>query len=173
MFRIVFIGVNALLIISVALASRRTSILANGLEREGDRSPAGETKPSGAVEFKLVAIGNGVTNDGIPAATNEFVASDGKNVMEYAVRFPSTLRATQELQHWIGAHGSKVLERGPNLDKHGNKVGERILLLSDSSERGKTLAVLVRTYGVLYRDVRSESLQDVLAFERQKVDENE
>jgi len=168
---IVFAGVSVLIIIAVGAALRPRPILADGGGRVGNRSPARQTKTNGAVEFKLVAVGNGVTDDGIQAASNTFVASDGKNVVEYAVRFPSTLRAAQELQHWIGAHGSKVLDRGPNLDEHGNKVGERVLLVTDSSGRGKTLAVLVRTYGVLYRDVESESLQDVLAFERQKVDQ--
>jgi hypothetical protein len=167
--RIAFVGLETLLISSVLLA-RPISNYIKGCAIERSPVSSMQTKPSVSVEFKLLALGDGTTDDGVGVATKTFVASDHKKLVEYYIDFPGPLRAAQQVQIDVAAPGSKVLEREANLDKHGNKIGERVLLQSDSSVPGETIVILVKTTGEVYRQLRSDSLQDVLAFERQETD---
>jgi hypothetical protein len=128
-------------------------------------APHAQSKASGAIDFKLSVMANGTTDDGVDVVLKTFDASDGKKLTESYIDFPSPARAARQLQLEVTLPGLKVLKREPNLDKHGNRIGERVLLQSDSAVPGQTILVLVKTAGEQYTELQSESLQDVLAFE--------
>ncbi len=59
------------------------------------------------------------------------------------------------------------MRKGPESNKDGQRVGERILVLCKEKTQDETQAVLAWTSGSTYQEIRSASVDDVLAFEKQ------
>jgi hypothetical protein len=125
------------------------------------------TKANGAVEpkFEVILEGDGRTPDGIPTYFTSFRAPDGLIVYKTFIEFPSAGRSTKALEGLVKT-SLKLVCHSTEVDEKGHQIGRRVLVLFASEEASKPpAAILAWTEGVKYYEVRSNSMDDLLAFE--------
>ncbi|HKV23224.1 MAG TPA: hypothetical protein VJN93_01410 [Candidatus Acidoferrum sp.] len=117
------------------------------------------------VRFTLVLIGNGVTADFTAKYFKKYKDSDGNILYETWIDFHTETRAADELRGL--ARGSlKIICKESVLDNTGKLIGARILVVRSSSKSKNDEAVLAWTAGSKYQELRSNSLEAVIAFEQ-------
>jgi hypothetical protein len=117
------------------------------------------------VKFEVILQGDGRTEDGIPTYFTSFRCSDGFIVYKTLIDFPSEVRSTKTLEILL-KNSLKLLRSTPETDKDGHTVGKRVLILISSKLPDKPTAVVAWTDGRTYIEARSDSLNDLLAFEK-------
>jgi hypothetical protein len=115
--------------------------------------------------FKLLTMGNGRTRDGVPTYFSNYESSGGNKLYKILIEFQSTERCNEQLNALIKA-SVKLIERGPRKDRDGHTVGERIVVLLPTKLPDERLAAIAWTNGKKYTDIRSNSLEDLQAFEK-------
>jgi hypothetical protein len=129
--------------------------------QNGDRPNA-----SKEVKFTLVLMGDGLTPDRIRTYFKKFKGSDGKILYEIWIDFGTAERAAKEIEELL-KESIKTIRRKPEAGGNGQQVGERVLLLRPDPKNEDRKVVLAWTTGTIYREISSDSLEDVLAFEKQ------
>jgi hypothetical protein len=153
------------LISAVALTFPVSSPTACRLEAASAQHQPNAANAATEPKFTLILVGNGLTPDGIPTDFKKFKSSDGNILSEMWIDFGAAARAAKE-QHTLTKQSVKTIREKPELDSQGNKVGNRILVLRRQPRNHKIEAVLAWTTGTRYQEIRSNSLEDVLAFEQ-------
>jgi hypothetical protein len=118
------------------------------------------------IKFTKIVIGDGLTSDHIRIYYTKYKDTEGTILYEVWVDFRMPERAAKELQQ-IVSDSARVVRREPELDAMGGTVGERILVQRADSKKENRGIVLAWTVGSVYREISSNSLDDVLAFEKQ------
>jgi hypothetical protein len=140
-----------------------------GQDRKDDSAQA-QVPQSKDITFKLEIMSDGKTENGLWTHTDQYVASDGKKVYVFFMKCDSpasTLAATQEGTK----SATRILERTQRVNKDGSRVGERILAdfpakVFSLKDAGETVPSLIWTNGLVYRQISSGSLENVLAMEK-------
>jgi hypothetical protein len=100
-------------------------------------------------------------------------APDGKKVFTHSWNLVSRTFASQYLSEKL--LNAQIVKREPRTDDKGETIGERIVALlfvpTEPHKRGPTdphkmVPTLIRTDGTRYSEIASESMDDVLAFEK-------
>ncbi len=125
----------------------------------------GENHGSKQLKFEVIVQGDGRTDDGIPTYFTSFRSSNGSIVYETFIDFPSAARSAGALERLLKS-SVKVLRSTPKTDKEGHEVGKLVVVLVPSTLPAKPTAVLAWTEGAHYADVRCDSLDDLLQFEK-------
>jgi hypothetical protein len=132
---------------------------------ESGQAENSSAPPVKKITFKLQRMSDGVRADGRWFHTHTYLSSDGQKVSFTYITFDSDAAAAGEIDRVI--HGaSKVLERGLRKNEEGKTIGERVVALFVTKDPPKAIAKLIRTNDQFYCEVDSESLQEVLEFER-------
>jgi len=82
--------------------------------------------PPAEVEFKLLVMSNGVTDDGVITSTLKLATSDGQTVYKTTIPFGNPERAAEEFRKVL-KNSDKVIRKSSETDKEGRVLGERIL----------------------------------------------
>ena len=107
----------------------------------------------------------------IRGSSQEYEGSDGIWLSYTGLSYASATQAKRELKSKL-KNALSVIEREPNLDEKGRKVGERIVAIfpfynSDKpSVLDETIAAVVRTNRKSISYVESSSMEHVLEFEK-------
>lgn len=127
-----------------------------------------ETAPGKASEitFKSVQMGDGFTSDGSRMYYTKYQSSDGKVLYETWIYFDSTSKAAKKIQDLL-TRPVRNLRESPEINKNGQEVGKRVVVLRQEGAESGTEAILAWTNGPRYQELRSSSLEVVLAFEKQ------
>ncbi len=118
------------------------------------------------IRFKTKLMGDGLTADGSRTYFTKYESSSGKTLYESWIYFASPSQAAKKMRDLL-ENPVKALRQNPEIDNNGREVGERILVLRRDEAQEGTQAILAWTEGTKYQEVRSGSLEDVLAFEKQ------
>lgn len=121
--------------------------------------------PQTAKAFNLTSMQTGMTKDGAAFTREIFEARDGEKVYSTKTHFESSDRSVKEFDEKL-KNSKKVIERGNALDKAGHTIGKRAVVLVDVGD-GKIAALIIRTMGEYFAEIRSHSQQDALEFEKQ------
>jgi hypothetical protein len=88
-----------------------------------------------------------------------YVASDGVSISLSNEEFPSDKLAAKELQKKLES-ANEIIERRPELDSSGRKMGERVVAMFGNR------VVVFRLWGNFLRSTESSSLKHILEFEK-------
>ena len=102
-----------------------------------------------------------------------FSASNGEKAVSRYANLISPRFAAEYLRNAL--KGAEIIERGPNLDKDGQKIGERFVALindrrvarSAGPQKRKMVAAVIRTSGTRYWErTASNSMETAIAFDK-------
>lgn len=127
-----------------------------------DKSP----DKSDEIRFRIIVMGNGLTEDGTHTDYSNYESSSGKRLYETWIHFTSSSKAEKKIQELL-IHAVKRLRESSEFDKNGLQVGKCVLVLRPVGAKEETEAILAWNNGSRYQEFRSSSLEDVLAFEKQ------
>lgn len=103
--------------------------------------------------------------------SHDYEASDGVPLFQSGLSYSSPAGANRELRKKLmGA--LRIIERGPNLDENGKKVGERVVAIfpffntDGSSSSNKTTASILWTNKNNFGYIESSTIEHVLEFEK-------
>jgi hypothetical protein len=125
---------------------------------------AGSTTPNQELSFRLTMIFDGRTDDGERYANNFFKASDCASLSEVVIFFNSIDRAQKELVS-ERAKASAVVEQTAVTNNEGGKIGDRVVLRFDDTERRKPHIQVMWTSDKDFHSIAGPSLEHVLQFE--------
>jgi len=109
----------------------------------------------------LLMMSNGFTKDGFAFSRNTYRGADGENVHFEIFHYRSTERAKKEFDSRI-KNAPRVIEHRKKLDENGDVKAE-MAVIPVTIDGKKPSAMIVIVSGDTFRDVRSDSLKDVLA----------
>jgi hypothetical protein len=159
--------------LSLALGSASSGSTLARVEQEINKkydSEQPQLPPPKNVAFKLTRMSDGKTPTGERSHTDSYVASDGNNVWVDFVRFDSALSARTAVQT-ATKDATKILDRRERPGKDGASLGVRVIAVfspesSPASGSAQTLSALIWSDGPVLHEIRSVSLDDVLAMEK-------
>jgi hypothetical protein len=112
----------------------------------------------------LLRMANGITNDGFVFSRNTYRGADGENVYFEVFRYRSTERAKKAFDAQM-KNAPRVIEHRMELDENGDFKAE-MAVIPVTIDGKKPSAMIVIVSGATSRDVRSDSMEDVLAVAR-------
>ena len=129
-----------------------------------------QDKNQGAAQdpFKGGFLGNGRAADGTMLGLASFDTPSGERVGVTTARFRSPKAARENLQAWT-ASAAKIIHEGPYKDTSGRVVGYRVIAQFAKTERQTEYHVVTWTSGREFYWVASNSLETVLAEEKDLV----
>jgi predicted dehydrogenase len=128
-----------------------------------DQQSASETNPPGTdPDWRkgLLRMANGVTKDGFAFSQNTYRGTDGENLYFEIFHYRSAERAKNEFDTRV-KDAPHVIERRKKLDDNG-QVSAELAVLSVDIDGKKPTAMIVIVSEDTFRDVRSDSLDDIL-----------
>ena len=118
------------------------------------------------IHFEPELFASDRKSDGTVVAYNNYVSNDGVGVFLTVEKYRSATRAKNALRRRI-KKATRIIERGVKLDKDGQRVGERAVLLSRTGLPQETIGGVVWADGAKLYAVESPSLKHALEFEKQ------
>jgi hypothetical protein len=155
----------ALCLLSYPLAAHIAQVKPNQRDSKLTQSDSDRAK-SNDTAFRVEQKGDGVTEDGARMYYTKYQASHGTTLYETWVDFDSPTRAAKQIRDLV-SDPIKNLRDVAEFDEKGQEIGRRILVVRHDKKRDMTEAILAWNHGPQYQEIRSTSLEDVLAFERQ------
>ncbi|MEW6207007.1 MAG: hypothetical protein AB1631_01470 [Acidobacteriota bacterium] len=96
-----------------------------------------------------------------------YEASDGERLSIYGATFSSPSGARKKLQKRLDL-AIRVIERGPKYDGHGRTVGEQVVAVFQSKEKGKEAVSVMWTNGNRLYSIDAPSISHALEMERKR-----
>ncbi|HXM98985.1 MAG TPA: hypothetical protein VN982_10960, partial [Candidatus Dormibacteraeota bacterium] len=124
-----------------------------------------ESKGPADIDFKLVTISNGLTEDGFFTSTLELSTPKGNMVYKATAPFDNARRANEEFQKLL-KHAESIVRRTAETNKDGRVTGERILATFSCKNSNDFRFRLFWTGGSWFHEIYGNSVDDVLALER-------
>lgn len=159
------------LALSVSSGTNWGVLARTGQEKANQGQPAPTQTPANRKNtFTLKLMSDGKTPTGQWIHRDDYVASDGAKVYVDGIKFDSLSSETAAVQALL-KDATKITERTPRVGKDGSPIGERIIAVfpigaSPTNSQSQTLSVLIWTDGVVFREIASVSLEDVLGMEK-------
>lgn len=116
------------------------------------------------ITFSITRKGEQITKEGRRRRFTRFQSSTGNVLFHFWMSFHSRSDADKQIQN-LKTTAIKLLRNEAETNKDGQTVGNRVLLLCEDVNKQAEIA-LGWNDGAIYEEVRSASLDDVLAFER-------
>ena len=109
------------------------------------------------------------TDSGPNALYYYYKSSDGVSLMRAKIDCPTPERANQEFEYKLQLNQNippdrVIIERGPKIDSHGQKIGQRAVVVFGSKDH--QLGLVVWTDGRTLNWIESPSLSHILELER-------
>ena len=124
-----------------------------------------QSTPQGDIEFELVAAGEGDV-DAVSASFRSYRSSDGVAVLFLTEVFGSASSARAAFEKRAN-NARSIIERGVKVDREGNVIGERaVLLFFDRTETDEEMVAVLWTRKTDLLVIKARSLEHALAFER-------
>jgi hypothetical protein len=163
---------GALFVVNKGRTNPAMSVIMQSMHGEKEESDAAQKQApeNKDVTFRLELMSDGVTSTGDRGHTDRYTSSDGHVVYVTYIKYDSQFAAIAALQP-LAKPPYKVLQRSVRMGKDGLKVGERVLAQSPNgvgsgASPNKTYYSLTWTNGAVFRDINSDSRDDVLAMEK-------
>jgi hypothetical protein len=112
----------------------------------------------------LLEMANGITRDGFSFSLNTYRGTGGLKVYFEVFHYGSTDRAKKEFDERM-KNEPRVIEHRKKLSENGDVEAE-LAVVSVMVDGKKPTAMIMIVSGDSFRDVRSDSLEDVLAIAR-------
>lgn len=100
-----------------------------------------------------------------------YLLSDGTSVSGVCVQYPTPAAAAETMQKKLRQYATDIIEDGPKLDAHGQRVGARVAAISQGKEG--SCAFVLWTTGTKFCTVDAPRLWQALRYERGPMMANE
>jgi hypothetical protein len=125
-----------------------------------------KTSSQPEISLKLLKIGNGLWEGKIWTEILTLQSSTGDLVFKTTVELDSKEEASKTLEDCV-RKAARIERRTPEVDSQGKIIGERVLARFPA-DAGKYKSVgLVYTKGEMYYQIQSDSMESVLAYEKE------
>jgi hypothetical protein len=115
--------------------------------------------------YTTVLLGEKITDYGVKLGFTDLLTSN-KVFVEILYTDVKTSAEAEDIfnKELIGA--TKIIERGEKKDRKGNRIGGRARIIIPSKTPGEMVHAILWTAGNNFREIRSQSLADILRLER-------
>jgi hypothetical protein len=131
------------------------------------RQQAAGSQTKSQVQFKNERGGNGTTKDGNHFSFHVYTSQDGVALLTYIEEYATPELAKRAIDE-KAKEASSIIARGPRLNKDGETIGERVVLVekSQGETRSEPESFICWTTGSRIHWIQSKSLNHALAYEK-------
>jgi len=136
------------------------------LKTLGTQQAAG-SQTKGQVQFKDEGGGTGTTEDGHEFSFHRYKSHDEVWLSTYIEICPSPELAKKAMDEKV-KEAASIIARGPRLDRNGEYLGERVVLIVEKKTQGKgeSISFICWTANSSLHCIQSKSLKHALAYEK-------
>lgn len=124
------------------------------------------SEPSGSLVEQPLSFRSRMSACGPDGSFQSYESSDGVALSWQSRIFHSASGARRELRRRLRG-AAEIIERTPELDDEGRRVGERVVAVFAFDDSGQSRACVFSTYNNIFNGTEASSLRHVLAFEEQ------